>query len=196
MAEKAYNKVVVNGQTIIDLTEDTVDAAHLGLGLTAHGKNGVKITGTGESATDTQDATAEAGDIILNKTAYVRGSKVTGTMPDNGTVTGEITDINTPYIIPAGKHSGTGTVKVSDADKEKLLATNIRQGVTILGVEGTMTSTEGVNAQAKTVTPTFSQQQVVPDSGSGYNYLSSVTVSAIPVNEEENEQGGKTITVG
>lgn len=68
--------------------------------------------------------------------------------------------------------------------------------MTILGVEGTMSGAEDVKAQAKTVIPTFSQQEILPDSDSGYNYLSSVTVKAIPVSESQNEQGGYTLTIG
>lgn len=39
-----YSKVVVNGETIIDLTADTVDAAHLLTGYTAHDKKGATMT--------------------------------------------------------------------------------------------------------------------------------------------------------
>jgi hypothetical protein len=48
---------------------------------------------------------------------------------------------------------------------------------------------------AKTVTPTFVQQEVTPDSPD-YNYLSSVTVAAIPVTYTDNAQGGQTLKVG
>lgn len=190
-----YSKIVINGVTKIDLTADTVDAAHLLEGFTAHGKNGAPITGTCTFDADTGDATATAAEILTGKTAYVTGSKVTGSMANNGGVKGTISDLDTPYTIPQGYHDGSGTVSIDDAEKSKIVADNIRQGVTILGVEGTMTGTENVKAQSKTVTPSFSPQTITPDSPD-YNYLSQVTVNPIPVKETLNEQGGYTITVG
>ena len=190
-----YSKVVVNGETIIDLTADTVDAAHMLTGYTAHDKKGAPITGTCNFDANTQDANAAAAEILTGKTAYVKGSKVTGSMSNNGGVEGTISDLDTPYTIPQGYHDGSGTVEIDSAEKAKIIADNIRQGVTILGVEGTMTGTESVNAQSKSVKPTFSEQQVIPDSPT-YNYLSQVTVQAIPVSEAVNEQGGYTLTVG
>lgn len=190
-----YSKIVINGVTKIDLTADTVDAAHLLEGFTAHGKNGAPITGTCTFDADTGDATATAAEILTGKTAYVTGSKVTGSMANKGGVKGTISDLDTPYTIPQGYHDGSGTVSIDDAEKAKIVADNIRQGVTILGVEGTMTGTENVKAQSKSVTPSFSKQTITPDSPT-YNYLSQVTVAAIPVKETLNEQGGYTITVG
>ena len=190
-----YSKIVINGVTKIDLTADTVDAAHLLEGFTAHGKNGAPITGTCTFDADTGDATATAAEILTGKTAYVTGSKVTGSMANNGGVKGTIFNLTTLYTIPQGYHDGSGTVSIDDAEKTKIVADNIRQGVTILGVEGTMTGTEDVTAQSKSVTPSFSQQTITPDSPD-YNYLSQVTVNAIPVQETLNEQGGYTITVG
>lgn len=190
-----YSKVVVNGETIIDLTADTVDAAHLLTGYTAHDKKGAPITGTCTFDANTQDANAAATEILTGKTAYVKGSKVTGSMPNNGGVEGTISNLETPYTIPQGYHDGSGTVEIDSAEKAKIIADNIRQGVTILGIEGTMTGTEDVKAQSKSVKPTFSAQQVIPDSPT-YNYLSQVTVQAIPVSETLNEQGGYTLTVG
>lgn len=191
-----YSKVVVNGQNIIDLTADTVDAAHMLTGYTAHDKKGAPITGTCNFDANTQDANAAASEILQNKTAYVKGTKVTGTMPNKGGVTGTITDLDTPYTIPQGYHDGSGSVSIDTIESEKIIPSNIREGVTILGVEGTMSGAEDVKAQAKTVTPTFSQQEILPDSGSGYNYLSSVTIKAIPVSDFQNEQDGYTLTIG
>jgi len=66
--------------------------------------------------------------------------------------------------------------------------------VTILGVTGTMSGSESVRAQAKTVTPTAEEQEVLPDEG--YNYLSEVTVNPIPYSEAANAAGGTTVTIG
>lgn len=190
-----YSKVVINGQTIIDLTGDTVSADKVLDGFTAHDKSGALITGTCTFDADTDDANAAAAEILSSKTAYVKGSKVTGTMPNNGGVEGTISVLETPYAIPQGYHDGSGTVDIDSVEAAKLIPENIKEGVTILGVEGTLSGTEGVAAQSKTVTPSFSQQEILPDSPT-YNYLSSVIVSAIPVQETYNEQGGYTITVG
>ena len=59
-----------------------------------------------------------------------------------------------------------------------------------------MSGTEDANAQSKTVKPTFEEQVVSPDTSSGYNYLASVTVQAIPVSETAGENGGLTLTIG
>ena len=188
------NKIIYGGQVLIDLTSDTVTAAGLAKGLTAHDKSGATITGTNTFDADTQDATAAAAELLAGKTAYVRGKKVTGTMPDNDAVAGEISAKDTPYTVPLGYHDGSGTVAIAAAEKAKLVPDNIRQGITILGVEGSMSGTEDVKAQAKTVTPKTTQQVITPDEG--YNYLSQVTVAKIPYSTSENSAGGLTVTIG
>ena len=57
-----------------------------------------------------------------------------------------------------------------------------------------MSGTEDANAQSKTVTPTTTQQVITPDTPT-YNYLSQVTVNAIPYTETDNAAGGKTVTI-
>ena len=131
---------------------------------------------------------------MTGKTFYKNGSKLTGTMPNRGAVSGTITSIDEAYTIQNGYHDGSGSVGISSTDQAKLIAENIRQGVEILGVTGTMSGSEDVNAQSKTVTPTTSIQTITPDTG--YNYLSQVTVNAIPYTETDNAAGGKTATIG
>ena len=196
MATQYINKVIVNGQTKMDLTSDTVDPAHLLSGYTAHDKSGAPIEGTCTFDANTRDANATAPEILQGKTAYAKGNKLTGTMPNKGSVTGNITSVNTPYTIPMGYHDGAGTVGIDSTEKAKLIPENIREGITILGVEGEMSGTEGAKAQSKTVTPTFEEQVVSPDTGSGYNYLAQVTIKAIPVKETAGDNGGLTLTIG
>lgn len=188
------SKVIYNGKTLIDLTGDTVTAAKLLTGITAHDKAGNVVTGTCSYNANTNDATATAAEILKTKTAYVKGAKVTGTMPNNGAVAGSISTVTGAYTVPQGYHDGSGKVTILAAEQAKLIATNIREGVTILGVLGTMSGSEDMKAQAKTVTPSATSQEILPDED--YNCLSSVTVKAIPYVEAENEAGGKTITIG
>lgn len=190
----AISKVVYGGNTLIDLTADTVKADKILKAYTAHGADGEKITGTCTYDADTQDATATDSEILVGETAYVRGVKLTGTMKNNGAVSGTISTKAGKYTVPQGYHDGSGTVGIDPTEQAKLTPANIREGVTILGVAGGMSGTEGEKAQEKTVTPTTTNQTVVPDTG--YTCLSSVTVKAIPYVESDNAAGGKTVTIG
>lgn len=193
MAENQYvNKVVYGGDTLMDLTGDDVTAGDVLSGKKFHLPSGAPGTGTCTYNADTSDATATAAEILLGKTAYKNGEKLTGTMPNNGAVTGEITTKAQQYTVPQGYHDGSGKVSIAAAEQAKVIPSNIKDGVEILGVTGTYTG-EGVTAQAKTVTPSTSQQVVTPDAG--YDYLSQVTVNAIPYTETDNAAGGKTVTI-
>ena len=186
------NKLVVGNETKFDLTADTVAADKLLKNITAHDKSGAHITGTCTYDADTQDATAAVAEILEGKTAYARGTKLTGTMPNKGAVSGTIAT-KEAYTIPMGFHDGSGTVSIDATESAKIVAGNIKSGVTILGVEGTFAG-ETVTAQTKSVTPTMSAQTVLPDEG--YDYLSQVSVAAIPVNYSDNAAGGQTCTIG
>lgn len=190
----AINKVIYGGNTLIDLTADTITADKLAKGVTAHDKSGAVITGTNTFDADTQDATAAVAEILSGKTAYVRGAKLTGTMKNNGAVTGTISAKAGVYTVPQGYHDGSGKVSIASTEQAKIVPENIRDGVTILGVEGKMSGTEGAKPQSKSVTPSTEEQVVLPDTG--YNYLSQVTVAAIPYDETDNSAGGKTVTIG
>ena len=188
----ATNKVVFGNQTLIDLTADTVDAAHLLSGSTAHDRSGAVITGACTYDADTSDATATQAEILNTKTAYVNGAKLTGTMPNRGAVSGTISTKAGTYAIQQGYHDGSGSVGISSTEQAKIIATNIKSGVQILGVTGTY-SGEAVTAQTKSVTPYTTAQTVLPDSG--YDYLSQVNVAAIAYVETDNAAGGKTATI-
>lgn len=194
MDDKKVNKVVYGGEVLIDLTGDTVTADKVLKGYTAHDKSGETITGTCNYDVDSEDATVAVAEMLIGKTAYARGSKITGTMPNNGAVKESISTKAQEVTIAQGYHDGSGKIAISSTEQAKIIATNIRNGVTILGVTGTMSGTEGAKAQAKTVTPTTAVQNVLPDTG--YNYLSQVTVNAIPYVESENAAGGTTVTIG
>ena len=194
MANQYVNKVIIGSEVKLDLTQDDITPDKLASGIKAHDKSGAPIVGSSTFDADTSDANAVAAELLKDKTAYVNGVKVTGTMPNNGAKTLNIVNKSTPVTIPTGFHDGSGKAQIDPTEAAKLIPTNIREGITVLGVTGTMSGSEGMKPQAKNVTPTFAQQEVLPDDG--YNCLSSVTVAAIPVTYTDNEQGGQTLKVG
>lgn len=195
MPTNSYNsKVIFNGEVLMDLTGDTVVADKLLKGITAHGKDGAPITGTCDWDAATGDATAAAAEILSGKTAYVKGKKVTGTMPNRGAVSGKISTKAGAYTVPQGYHDGSGKVTIDSTEQAKLIPTNVREGVTILGVEGTMSGSEDMKSQSKSVTPKATAQTVLPDED--YNCLAQVEVAAIPYTVSDNTAGGKTVTIG
>ncbi len=81
------------------------------------------------------DATANENDVLSGTTFYQGGAKKTGTMLNRGTINQTITTQNGSYTIPSGFHSGTGKVTASLAN---LIASNIKAGVNIGGIVGTL----------------------------------------------------------
>lgn len=189
----AVNKVVFGSEVLIDLTGDTITPDKLASGYTAHDKSGAAIVGESTLDSDTQDATAAVAEVLADKTAYARGAKLTGTMPNRGAVNGTISTKAGQYAIQQGYHDGSGKVSIASTEQAKLIPGNIKQGVTVLGVAGSCAPSSSVTAHAKTVTPRITSQTVLPDSG--YDYLSQVTVAAIPYTETDNSAGGKTVTI-
>lgn len=189
----ANNKIIYFGEVLMDLTGDTVTADKILTGFTAHDKSGEIITGTCDFDSDTKDATIAVAEMLDGKTAYARGSKLEGTMPNKGAVIGIISTKDGTYTIPMGFHDGSGSVGIDGTEQEKLIPGNIKSGVNILGVEGAYGGGT-VQAQSKTVSPGKIAMTVLPDEG--YDYLSQVTVNAIAYTTSTNAAGGTTVTIG
>lgn len=101
----------------------------------------VKIQEGTSSGTDTSDATATAPDILTGKTAYGKDGKISGTMPNNGAVSETIVSKSESYMIPKGYHDGNGTIGIDSSEQAKIIASNIKKGVSILGVTGSYEAT-------------------------------------------------------
>lgn len=86
---------------------------------------------------DTAAADATSSDILAGKTAFGASGSISGGMQNNGSTGGTISTKAGTVTIPAGYTTG-GTVKISDAEQAKIVASNIKSGVTILGQAGSL----------------------------------------------------------
>lgn len=122
-----------NGTAYIDSTEN----AKL---ISSNIKSGITILGvTGSTnVVDTTSGDAIAGDILATKKAWVDGLEVTGTMTNRGEVDTDITTKAQVVTIASGYHNGNGTVQISSTEQAKIIATNIKKDISILGVTGTL----------------------------------------------------------
>ena len=111
-------------------------AANIVSGTSIFGVAGSAVTASG-NATNAQ--------VLAGRTYSNDSGPSTGTMANNGAVT--ITPSTVTQTIAAGYHNGSGSV-VGDAD---LVAGNIKQGVTVFGVNGTLASTLGVPETGQTL---------------------------------------------
>ncbi len=123
---------------------------------------------TAKSLTSQTSANAGAGDILSGKTAYVNGSKVTGTMANQGAKTASL-NCGGSYTIPVGYHNGSGKVTANSlasqtgvqSGKTAISAGAVRSGyegwVNGGRVSGNMANYTG-NTNRKTIAPSTGQQ--------------------------------------
>ena len=86
---------------------------------------------------DTASADISSADVLTGKTAYGASGSVSGSMANNGSVSGTISTKAGTVTVAEGYTSG-GTVKISDEEQAKIIASNIKSGVTLLGVAGSL----------------------------------------------------------
>lgn len=87
---------------------------------------------------DTADASAAAANILTGKKAYGASGAIDGSMANNGSTSGTISTKAGTVTVPAGYTTG-GTVSISSTEQAKIIASNIKSGVTILGQAGSLT---------------------------------------------------------
>lgn len=177
-------------------------------GKTFTSATGLKVTGTHvcSGGLNTSDATATAGEILKDKTAYVKGEKITGTIryypegpaiTSGGYLTSDVANVSVvtsqtkeylkitssqivnpvAFLKDSKFYCGTLLSNLGNAT-----ADDVTEGKTFTSTAGLkVTGTAKASAptlQSKTATPSTSQQTITPDNG--YDGLSSVTVEAMP----------------
>lgn len=86
---------------------------------------------------DTASADITSADVLTGKTGFGSNGSVSGSMANNGSTSGNISTKAGTVTIPAGYTTG-GTVSISSTEQSKIVASNIKSGVTLLGVAGTL----------------------------------------------------------
>lgn len=86
---------------------------------------------------DTTDGNITSADVLTGKTGYNASGSVSGSMANNGSTSGTISTKSGTVTIPQGYTTG-GTVSISSTEQSKIIASNIKSGVTLLGVAGSL----------------------------------------------------------
>lgn len=86
---------------------------------------------------DTASADITSGDVLTGKTGFGSAGSVSGSMANNGSTSGTISTKAGTVTIPSGYTTG-GTVSISSTEQSKIIASNIKSGVTLLGVAGSL----------------------------------------------------------
>lgn len=86
---------------------------------------------------DTASADITSADVLTGKTGFGSTGSIGGSMANNGSTSGTISTKAGTVTIPAGYTSG-GTVSISSTEQAKITASNIKSGVTLLGVAGSL----------------------------------------------------------
>ncbi|ATW27952.1 hypothetical protein [Candidatus Formimonas warabiya] len=166
--------------------KSSIASAITGMGQSASGSDSFSTLASKISAISS-DANAAAGNVLSGKTAYVGGSKITGTMPnragDNVNISSSVVGTTLKLRSPAGYYDGIDdTVYITDAD---FVASNIKNGINIFGLTGTLGasqslvwSTSGTYSWTSPATPTTVYVNVISATGGsgggggswGYNH--------------------------
>lgn len=187
--ERACNKVVYDGNVLIDLTTDSIGSSSTAAGrvlsgYTFHGADGEVTTGsiaTRTSLSIQQIPTPGLRVYTPNAGYYAAGVSLivpATTVPtptistnSNGELTSSVTVSSGAVLADTAQ---TATVDPTTLDSN-LTAENVRAGTTIFNITGTMSPTEGMNLESGTKTLTSSSATYSPSSG--YDGFSSITVS-------------------
>lgn len=152
MANQYVNKVAVNGQTVLDLSADTVYPGMLAKGITAHDKSGAKITGTLEvpaAEERTVELSMTSGNQVIQPASGKVMSKVTvqkpaTLLPENikkdvviGGVTGTLEggDTSETWVIKSSAHGELVTTQIaftSNGQKFTSIGANSNSGLAMI----------------------------------------------------------------
>jgi len=114
----------------------------------------------------TTDATATAAQILSTKTAYVNGSKLTGTMANNGATSGTISTQGGTYTIPAGYTSGgtvTASLPTGSTTASNISGTSFEEDTGDYGFRASVQIQPGYYASATTISKDFSSILPAPE---------------------------------
>lgn len=129
-----------------------------------YGMSDVTVAAIPEAYQNVSGVTAAAGDVLATKIFVdATGASVTGTMPNVGSVnkTLDATSNNQSYTVPAGKHSGSGTVQIVLENKSATPSTSAQDitpttgkvlgKVTVAAIPSAYKDTSNVDATAADV---------------------------------------------
>lgn len=131
----AFSKIILNGQTLMDVTKDTITASSALDGITAHNAAGNKITGSlGTVAQAIPSISVSSSGLITATSVQAAGVVESGTK----TATQQLTTVaattyntsTTDQTIPSGRYT-TGTQTIKAVTVSGLSAANIASGVTV-----------------------------------------------------------------